>query len=82
MRSNQKFTPKYWVGHRKDSDEILIVTMYKSRRDTWDAMTNLLGEDWEHTDKYYINLVEVKIICLGDDTHPDSANNCEEEGDW
>ena len=75
MNEKQKLTPKYWVGHRKNSDDIIPTTMKKCRGDTWKAMQEILGEDWEFTNKYSIELIEIKLVSL-------KTDSCAEEGDW
>lgn len=60
MKKDQKFTPKYWVGHSKTSSDVFLETAEKSKEDSEITMGNLFGDNWE--EKYEVILIEIKIV--------------------
>ena len=63
MKDNQKFTPKYWVLHHKQNDDVYLYTARKSQSDTLKATEELLGEDWSLLeDNFEIILIEIKKV--------------------
>lgn len=75
MKSNQKFTPKYWCVHDKNTDDVFVETMSKSVVDAMQKfydnvaikMFGELTED-ELVDKFYesdnleVILVELNLV--------------------
>ncbi len=64
MNNEQKFTPKYWVCHDLDGDDILTETMSKSQDQTYLKAKALLGG--EALDRENIQIVLIEIRLLGD----------------
>lgn len=62
MKRDQKNTPKYWVIHDTETDDILSNTMSKSVAETCKLMQYWHNTDWEDNQKYEMILVEVKPI--------------------
>lgn len=62
MNDNQKLTPKYWVGHHKQTDDIIVHTMAKNRNDSALAMEIHYGEDWFMDENFDIILIEIKEV--------------------
>jgi hypothetical protein len=75
MKSNQKFTPKYWCVHDKNTDDVFVDTMSKSAvgamQKFYDNIAgNLFGEltESEMVDLFYegdnleVILVELNIV--------------------
>lgn len=59
MKTQQKYSTKYWVGHNINKDDIIVNTLFKSRHDTEQAMTEIIGEEWYDWPEYQIILVEI-----------------------
>lgn len=64
MKNDQKFTPKYWVGHSKNSDDVVIATARKNYYDAEKELISLVGEDYEN-EGYEIKCVEVRLVTDG-----------------
>lgn len=62
MKADQKFTPKYWVGHNKTTDDIIPSTLAKSLSTTEMLMENEFGDEYWENENYETILVEIKII--------------------
>lgn len=62
MKDNQKFTPKYWVLHNKQDDDVYLSTACKSRPDTVLQAEDLLGEDWFMDDNFEVILIEINKV--------------------
>jgi hypothetical protein len=61
MNKQQKFTPKYWVGHIKANDDVVLITASKSKSDACKKMELVFGEDWEIDDRFAVDLMELRI---------------------
>lgn len=64
MRKDQEFTPKYWVGHHKKEDDVIWLSMSKSRDQCIEWMDECFGDDWFLDDDYEIILIEIKQVPL------------------
>ena len=75
MKQNQKYTPKYWVVHDKETDDIFPSTMHKSKWQSEELfinqMTEILNfsnfedarESYENnSDTYECILIEIKQV--------------------
>ncbi len=75
MKSDQKFTPKYWCVHDKNTDDVFVDTMSKSAVDAMQKFYDniagsLFGEltESEMVDMFYegdnleVILVELNIV--------------------
>jgi len=62
MNVDQKYTPKYWVGHNKASDDVYLCTANKSKLDELYAMEDMFGEDWFMDEDFEVILVEIKMV--------------------
>lgn len=50
MKQNQKFTPKYWVVHDKETDDIFPFTMHKNKRQSEEIFAeHLIDIVYEYT---------------------------------
>ncbi|MND81462.1 hypothetical protein D3C76_324340 [compost metagenome] len=63
MKPNQ-MSPKYWVGHHKENDDIMVFSMSKSRDGCAKELENAYGEDWFMDDNFEIILIEIKQVAL------------------
>ena len=41
MKKQQRFTPKYWIAHDKNSDDVLFSTAAKSRAEALDRLKRI-----------------------------------------
>jgi hypothetical protein len=66
MKPDQKFTPKYWAGHNKSSDDVFVTTLHKCKSDALLEMDELFGEDWYMDEDFEVIIVEIKqvILCI------------------
>ena len=68
MLEHQPYTPKYWVFHNTNNDDVYISTLSKSRDRTIELASELLEE--HELQKYYegedyeVSLVEIKKVNL------------------
>lgn len=65
MKNDQKHTPKYWVLHDTDSDEVLIATASKSHfgcADKSQSLYPLLYQDYLDCGHYKIDLIELVLV--------------------
>lgn len=73
MRKTQEFTPKYWVVHDKNSDDVLLYTASKSRDysiclyvesfvNAEDERGNLRYGIFDDDDSVECSLVEIKFV--------------------
>ena len=62
MKTDQKFTPKYWVGHHKQDDDVLLQTANKSRLACCELMESFYGEDWFMDENFDVILVEIRVV--------------------
>ena len=61
MKARQRFTPKYWVGHIVDSDDIMKHTMHKTKFKA-ERMVGEIYEGWEGDPNIEVILIEVKMV--------------------
>lgn len=64
MKSDKGFTPKYWMGHHKQNDDVMLFTASKTRDNTCALMDEAYGEDWFMDDDFEVILVEIKQVKL------------------
>lgn len=64
MKLDQAFSPKYWVGHHKENDDIMVFSMAKSREACVRELEQAYGEDWFLDDNFEVILIEIKAIPL------------------
>lgn len=64
MKPKQEFTPKYWVGHHKKEDDIIWLSMRKTRSECVEWMEDCYGEDWFMDDDFEVTLIEIKEVPL------------------
>ena len=75
MNKTQKFTPKYWVVHKINSDDIKTYTMNKNMQESIQTFLETkffaeegefsyedLWEYWYEQEDYVCELVEVRLI--------------------
>lgn len=62
MQKGQGFTPKYWMGHHKQTDDVMLFSASKNRRDTVKLMEEAYGEDWFLDENFEIILVEINMV--------------------
>lgn len=62
MKLDQKYTPKYWVGHRKSDDDVFITTASKTKAHCYQDMEALFGEDCFIDDDFDVILIEINIV--------------------
>lgn len=59
MKTDQKYSPKYWVGHHKGNEDVMLHTASKTRADTVSIMEETYGEDWFLDEDFDIILIEI-----------------------
>ncbi len=64
MNTEQEFTPKYWVGHNPEKDDVYLDTASKSWDDADKKMRLLFGEDYQYETVYKVSLVEIRLVDL------------------
>lgn len=64
MKRDQKFTPKYWICHRPDSDDVILETASKSQLDAINMYNNYDGDfDIDQADGFIdVSLFEIKFV--------------------
>jgi hypothetical protein len=67
MKLNQEHTPKYWVFHDTNSDDVLLATADKSLdrcADKAELLYPALYEDWlyENAGSFAISLFELNLL--------------------
>lgn len=62
MKYDQKYSPKWWVGHSKEQEGIIVCTMSKTRSEAVNEMEFLFGEDWHENEALEVILVEIKMV--------------------
>ena len=64
MNNEQEFTPKYWVVHDKEDDDILISTASKAKDNACSKMKQIFGDRCFEDGRYSVDLVEIKLCDL------------------
>lgn len=64
MKINQEYSPKYWVGHHKQTTDVLLHTASKTRHDVCRSMEAMYGEDWFLDDDFEVILIELKQVII------------------
>ena len=59
MKIDQEFTPKYWVGHNTESDDVYLPTASKNRATAEHNMAEKVYIDWVDEDYYEIILISI-----------------------
>lgn len=62
MKDEQGFSPKYWVGHHKQTDDIMVFSMSKNKQDTCRELEIAYGEDWFMDENFEVILIEIKQV--------------------
>ena len=59
----QKFTPKYWIGHDTKNDDVFLDTAKKGFDTCDEKMSKKFGENWkEENPSFEISLVEINLV--------------------
>lgn len=61
MNTEQKLSPKYWVCHDIETDDVFFGTMSKMKSTTEDLANQLLGTGWEEAEFLKIDLIELNF---------------------
>ncbi len=61
MNTEQEQSPRYWVCHSTESNDIFLTTMTKDRDRTQALADQLLGKGWEEAEYLRIDLIEIKF---------------------
>lgn len=64
MKDGNGFTPKYWIGHHKENDGVMLFSAAKNKAETCQLMEEAYGEDWFLDDNFEVTLVEIRKIAL------------------
>lgn len=62
MTNDQEFTPKYWVGHHKQTDDVMLFSASKTKADTLGELELAYGEDWFLDENFEVILIEIKKV--------------------
>lgn len=62
MKSDQMFTPKYWVLHNKSEDDVYLQTASKTYDDCCTFADAMCGEEWWDNDNLEVILVEIRML--------------------
>jgi hypothetical protein len=67
MNKDQELTPKYWVGHDVESDDVFLNTASKSKCEAETKMNERFrGTNWRNLDYISIDLMEIKLVNFKD----------------
>ena len=61
MKSNQKLTPKYWIGHDVRGSDLFLTSASKTKVTAVNEMSELFGEDWIFDEFYRVDLFEINL---------------------
>ena len=64
MKNEAGFTPKYWMGHHKQNDDVMLFSASKNKQDCCKLMEEAYGEDWFLDEDFEVILVEIKQVKL------------------
>lgn len=64
MKEGQEHSPRYWMGHHKQNEDLMLFSASKNREDCVKWMEEAYGEDWFLDDDFDIILVEIKQVPL------------------
>lgn len=62
MKAIFDYSTNYWMGHHKQSNDVMLFSAHKNRRETIKLMEEAYGEDWFMDDNFEIILVEIKKV--------------------
>lgn len=62
MNQNQKHSPKYWVCHNKQEEDVYLSTAAKDITSTMKKTSHLFGEGWTEDPSLDIILIELKEV--------------------
>lgn len=63
MKSDQKFTPKYWVLNNKTEADVYLQTASKTYDDCWSLADNAVTGWWDD-ENFEIILVEIRMLVI------------------
>lgn len=58
----QKYTPKYWVGHNRNTDDVYISTASKNKAEAFGKMLAHVGPVVYDDSSYEMILIEIKEV--------------------
>lgn len=61
MKANQSYTPKYWMCHNRNTDDVLVDTAAKSRDGSIRRYIQKYGKH-PYDDGFDCDLVQIKIV--------------------
>ena len=61
MKSNQKLTPKYWIGHDVRDSDVFLTSASKTKVTAANEMSEMFGEDWIFDEFYRVDLFEINL---------------------
>lgn len=62
MKSDQKYSPKYWMDHHKQNDDVMLFSASKSREECCNLMEEAYEEDWFLDEDFDVILVEINQV--------------------
>lgn len=64
MKQGQGLSPKYWMGHHKQTDDVMLFSASKNRLDCCKLLDEAYGEDWFMDENFEVILVEIKMVTV------------------
>lgn len=64
MKQGQGLSPKYWIGHHKQNDDVMLFSAHKSKQGCCKLLEEAYGEDWFLDDDFEVILVEINMVAL------------------
>jgi len=64
MKQGKGLPPKYWMGHHKQNDDVMLFSANKSKQGCCELMDEAYGEDWFLDEDFEVILVEINMVDL------------------
>jgi hypothetical protein len=64
MKEGQGLSPKYWMGHHKQTDGVMLFSASKNRLDCCKLLDEAYGEDWFMDEDFEVILVEINKVSV------------------
>jgi hypothetical protein len=62
MKKDQALTPKYWIGHNVNTDDVYLKTAAKGFDEAEGHMIRIFGENWWDDPANRIELFEINLV--------------------
>ena len=68
MKSDQKYSPKYWVVHYTNTEDVVVESFCKSMNGSINKFESVTGEDFHELSlngRAYVQLIEITPVAVG-----------------